>query len=180
MKIKELHLDIVHAILKKKSTVVLMPILVVIRSTLRAIEGLLESAILAIKAATNIAIYGNPVSLLWGIFSDYDERVRAAAKEARQPIEEMEAVIEGFRIAMDRLMMGLPDMLSNFRSYIDTAIFMPSKYSNIRLYNIASSSIFDEMDLLLDNIHINWAWEKGKAIDGISNMLKTLLETIES
>ena len=178
MKIKELHLDIVHAILKKKSTVVLMPILVVIRSTLRAIEGLLESAILAIKAATNIAIYGNPVSLLWGIFSDYDERVRAAAKEARQPIEEMEAVIEGFRIAMDRLMMGLPDMLSNFRSYIDTAIFMPSKYSNIRLYNIASSSIFDEMDLLFNDITHQLGREKGKAIDAVLEISESVLENI--
>ena len=178
MKLKELHVDIVHAILKKKSTVVLMPILVVIRSTLRAIEGLLESAILAIKAATNIAIYGNPVSLFWSIFSDFDERVSAAAKEARQPFEEMEAVIEGLRIAMDRLMMGLPDMLSNFKSYIDTAIFMPSKYSTIRLYNIASSSIFDEMDLLFNDIVHQLGREKGKAIDATLEISESVLANI--
>ena len=178
MKLKELHVDIVHAILKNKSTVVLMPIIVVIRSTLRAIEGLLESAILTIKAATNIAIYGNPVSLFWSIFSDYDERVRAAAKEARQPIEEMEDVIEGLRIAMDRLMMGLPDMLSNFKSYIDTAIFMPSKYSTIRLYNIASSSIFDEMDLLFNDITHQLGREKGKAIDAALEISESVLTNI--
>jgi hypothetical protein len=178
MKLKELHVDSVHTILKNKSVAVLMPILVVIRGALRAIEGLLESAIFAIKATTNIAVYGNPVSLFWSIFTNYDEKVREAAKEARRPIEEMESIIEGLRIAMDRLMMGLPDMLSNFKSYIDTAIFAPNKYSNIRLYNIASSSIFEEMDLLFNDITQQLGREKGKAIDGALEMSKSVLTNI--
>jgi hypothetical protein len=178
MKLKELHVDLVHTILKNKSVAVLMPILVVIRGALRAIEGLLESAIFAIKATTNIAVYGNPVSIFWSIFTNYDEKVRDAAKEARRPIEEMESIIEGLRIVMDRLMMGLPDMLSNFKSYIDTAIFAPNKYSNIRLYNIASSSIFEEMDLLFNDITQQLGREKGKAIDGALEMSKSVLTNI--
>jgi hypothetical protein len=178
MKLKELHVDIVHSILKNKSVAVLMPILVIIRGALRAIEGLLESAIFAIKATTNIAVYGNPVSIFWSIFTNYDEKVREAAKGARRPIEEMESIIEGLRVAMDRLMMGLPDMLSNFKSYIDTAIFAPNKYSNIRLYNIASSSIFEEMDLLFNDITQQLGREKGKAIDGALEMSQSVLTNI--
>ena len=178
MSLKKLHVDNVHEVLKNKSTGILMPIIEVIRSTLRAIEVLFESAILEIKAATNIAIYGNPPSLFWGIFSDYDERVSVATKEARQPIEEMETVIEGLRIAMDRLMIGFPDMLSNFKSYIDTAIFMPNTFSNIRLYNVASSSTLDEIDLLFHDITHQLGREKGKAIDAALEISVSVLANI--
>jgi hypothetical protein len=90
----------------------------------------------------------------------------------------MESIIEGLRVAMDRLMMGLPDMLSNFKSYIDTAIFAPNKYSNIRLYNIASSSIFEEMDLLFNDITQQLGREKGKAIDGALEVSESVLTNI--
>ena len=177
--LKEVHVNLVHAELKGKSMKVMVPILFVIRGLLRSIEGTLEATIFAMKSTVNITLYGNPVSLVRGLFTDYDQKVKAAAKEARQPIEDMEEVIEGLRIAIDRLIVGLPEMLDDFKVYIDTAIFAPSKYSNVRLYNIAALAILDEMDLLFNDIILQMANEKGKAIDASLEMSQSVLKNIQ-
>lgn len=177
--LKEFHVNLVHAELKQKSMKVMLPPLIVIRGLLRSIEGALEATISAMKLAVNITLYGNPVSLVMSLFTDYDDRVKAAAKEARQPIEEMEEVIEGLRIAIDRLIIGLPEMLEDFKVYIDTAIFAPSKYANVRLYNIATLAILDEMDLLFNDITLQLSSEKGKAIDASLEMSQSVLKNIQ-
>ena len=177
--LKEVHVNLVHAELKGKSMKVMVPLLFVIRGLLRSIEGTLEATIFAMKSSVNITLYGNPVSLVRSLFTDYDQRVKAAAKEARQPIEDMEEVLEGLRIAIDRLIAGLPEMLDDFKVYIDTAIFAPSKYSNVRLYNIAALAILDEMDLLFNDITLQLANEKGKAIDVSLEISQSVLKNIQ-
>ena len=105
----------------------------------------------------------------------YEERVRRAVQSALEPLEEMEVTVEGLRKGFGRMIANLPEMLNNFKPYIDTAIFEPGKYENVRLYNVSALAILDEMELLFNDIIYQLSNEKANAIEAtleISQYLK--------
>ncbi len=178
MKIKEIQVALAHENMTAVTTMVLMPILQAMEIVLLLIEAALEMIVASINAAVNVGLYGNPVGLVVSLFSDFDQKVKAAAKQALEPIEEMESTIEGLRKGVGSMIGNLPEMVSNFKPYIDTAIFEPGKYENVRLYNLAATAIMDEMEILFKDITFQLAYEKGNAIEASLEISESVLSNI--
>lgn len=179
MKMKEVHVQLAHNTIVTVGTTILRPILSRLEQIVLFIEAALTAIILAVKAAQNIALYGNPISLLMSLFTDYEQRVRSAVASALEPLIEMEVLMESFRVGFNRMNANLPEMLDNFKPYLDTAIFEPSKFENVRLYNVATLAILDEMELLFNEIIYQLADEKANAIEETLEVSKNVLGNLQ-
>ena len=80
---------------------------------------------------------------------------------------------------MLRMIANLPEMLNNFKPYIDTAIFEPGKYENVRLYNVSALAILDEMELLFNDIIYQLSNEKANAIEATLEISQNVLGNIQ-
>lgn len=179
MKMKEAQVELAHNTIVTVGTTILRPILSRLERIVLLIEAALTAIILTVKAAQNIALYGNPISLLMSLFTDYEQRVKSAVASALEPLVEMEVLMESFRVGFNRMHANLPEMLDNFKPYLDTAIFEPSKFENVRLYNVATLAILDEMELLFNEIIYQLADEKANAIEETLEVSKNVLGNIQ-
>ncbi|MER2090230.1 MAG: hypothetical protein ABS920_10855 [Sporosarcina sp.] len=178
MKIKEIQVDFAHANITTVTTMILTPILYAMEFVLSLIEAALAAIVSSIHAVVNVGLYGNPVGLIVSLFSDYDQKVKAAANRALEPIKEMLSTVEGLRNGVGRMIVNLPEMISNFKPYIDTATFEPGKFENVRLYNLAASAIMDEMEILFKDITFQLSHEKGDAIEASLEISESVLHNI--
>ncbi|WP_164217819.1 hypothetical protein [Virgibacillus sp. YIM 98842] len=174
MKIKELQVNLAHNTLRSIVTTKITPILSGIQGIIMLIEGALQLILVNINSATRNLLYRNPAGLLFRLFSDFEQRVLDAAAAVKQPIIEMEATVEGLRRGISKLIAGLPQLIDEFKPYLDSAIFEKNRYENVRLYNIASSSILREMEILFNDIIFQLSSEEGKAIASIQEVSKSV------
>ncbi|WP_026089148.1 MULTISPECIES: hypothetical protein [Bacillus] len=124
-------------------------------------------------------MYGSPTSLIISIFTDYDDRIRAAVKNALKPLEELEILLEGIGRGVGNLITHLPAMLENFKPYLNTAIFESGKYQNVRLYNVASLAVLEEMELLFNDIVFQLSEQKANAIEATLEISQNVLRNIQ-
>ncbi|MGE7980524.1 SA1320 family protein [Psychrobacillus sp. NPDC093200] len=179
MKIKEVQVQLAHNTIVTLGTTILSPILSILEVIALLIEAALTAIILAVKAAQNIGLYGNPIGLLMSLFTDYEQRVKSAVASALEPLIEMEVLMESLRIGFNRMNANLPEMLDNFKPYLDTAIFEPAKFENVRLYNVAALAILEEMELLFNEIIYQLADEKANAIEETLEVSKNVLGNLQ-
>lgn len=179
MQIKGLQVQAAHKQINAVGMTILMPILVSVDGLLLLIEAALEAIVIAIKAALNVGLYGNPISLLVSIFTDYDQKVKKAVQNALEPLKEMESTVDGLRKGIGRMINNLPEMLNNFKPYTDTAIFEPGKFSDVRLYNVSTLAILDEMEILFNDIIFQLSDETANAIEATLEISKSVLSNVQ-
>lgn len=179
MKIKEIQVELAHKQITSLVTTIVHPIVDRIYTVALMIESAVSAIIFSVKAALNVGLYGNPISLLISIFTDYEEKVKAAVNNALVPLEEIETIAETVRMGSGSLSANLPEMLQNFKPYLDTAIFEPGKFDDVRLYNISTLAILDEMELLFNDIIFQLSGEKAKAIEATLEISKNVLNNIQ-
>ncbi|MFZ0578221.1 MAG: hypothetical protein WAM41_12025 [Psychrobacillus psychrotolerans] len=179
MKIKEIQVELAHKQITSLVTTIVHPIVNRIYTVALMIESAVSAIIFSVKAALNVGLYGNPISLLISIFTDYEEKVKAAVNNALVPLEEIETIAETVRMGSGSLSANLPEMLQNFMPYLDTAIFEPGKFDDVRLYNISTLAILDEMELLFNDIIFQLSGEKAKAIEATLEISKNVLNNIQ-
>ncbi|GAB3806938.1 SA1320 family protein [Virgibacillus kimchii] len=174
MKIKELQVNAAHNMLRTIVTSKITPILLGIQGGIFLIEKTLEFILHTIDSTTRNLLYRTPAGLLIRLFTDFEQRVLDAAAAVKQPIIEMEATVEGLRKGIGKLIVNLPQLIDEFKPYLDTAIFDNGRYEDVRLYNIASSSILREMEILFNDIIFQLSSEEGKAITSIQDVSKSV------
>ena len=179
MKIKEIQVQMAHNKINSLGMSVLFPTLIGVKTVITLIEAALEGIILTVNAVLTVGLYGNPVGLLVSVFTDYEQKVKTAVQEVLEPIEEMETSIEGIRLGLSRMIFHLPEMLNNFKPYIDTAIFEPGRFSDVRLYNVSALAILDDMEVLFEDITFQLSGEKAIAIEATLEISKNVLENLQ-
>jgi len=179
MKIKELQVNLAHQQITSLVTTIVQPIVDSIYTISLMIESAVTAIIFSVKAALNVGLYGNPISLLISIFTDYEEKIKAAVNNALVPLEEIGTIAETVRIGSGSMSANLPEMLRNFKPYIDTAIFEPGKFDDVRLYNISTLAILDEMELLFNDIIFQLSGEKANAIEATLEISKNVLSNLQ-
>ena len=179
MKIKEIQVQMAHNKINSLGMSVLFPTLIGVKTVITLIEAALEGIILTVNAVLTVGLYGNPVGLLVSVFTDYEQKVKTAVQEVLEPIEEMETSIEGIRLGLSRMIFHLPEMLNNFKPYIDTAIFEPGRFSDVRLYNVSALAILDDMEVLFEDITFQLSGEKAIAIEATLEISKNILENLQ-
>ena len=179
MKIKEIQVQMAHNKINSLGMSVLFPTLIGVKTVITLIEAALESIILAVNAVLTVGLYGNPVGLLVSAFTDYEQKVKTAVQEVLEPIEEMETSLEGIRLGLSRMIIHLPEMLNNFKPYIDTAMFEPGRFSDVRLYNVSALAILDDMEVLFKDITFQLSGEKAIAIEATLEISKNVLGNLQ-
>ncbi|MBT2215571.1 hypothetical protein KK120_07015 [Virgibacillus dakarensis] len=178
MKIREMQVDIAYSSFNVFVTDRLAPVVLLADGVLLLFEKALEVIIGGIDAALNIALYGNPAGWIVSMFTDYDQKIKEAARDAKQPVVEMESTVEGFRKGLGRLASNLPSVVHDFKPYIETAVFESGNFKNVRLYNVAAAAIFDEMETVFDDIVYQLSNEKGSAIQSARDVSKGVRNNI--
>ncbi|WP_079529590.1 SA1320 family protein [Halobacillus hunanensis] len=175
MRLKDIHLDtsfeefatITHAVF-------IMP-LIGIKRLLATIVGTLETLSGLVKGATNIALYGNVSGALISIFTDFDDKVKSSVANTLQPLDELVSNIEGIRKGVDSLIMNYPDLLTNFKPYVNDALFNEGGYDNVQLYNTAATSILSEMEMLFQDIVYQLSDHKADSIVALRKVSESAL-----
>jgi len=179
MKIKEIQVEMAHQQITSLATRILYPIIDSVYRVSLLFETALTAIIFRVKAALNVGLYGNPIGLFISIFTDYEQKIKAAVNNALVPLEKLETTFETVRMGSGSMSANLPEMLQNFKPYIDTAIFEPGKFDDVRLYNISTLAILDEMELLFNDIIFQLSDEKANAIEATLDVSKNVLSNIQ-
>lgn len=166
MKIKSIQTNLAFSSLNGFVSSLMMPIISVLHKTVLLIEKGLETILTALDRITGLALYGNPIGGVLSLFTDFDQKVKAAVRAVKKPIEEMEIDLEGVRKGLGKLKNNLPFVIQDFKPFVDTAIFEPGRFENVRMYNLAASAICEEMTMAFNEIVERLSIEKGKAIKG--------------
>ncbi|WHY61592.1 SA1320 family protein [Cytobacillus firmus] len=172
MKIKEFQMDTSYSAFTASTQALLFPILHKGWVITLNIENALELLSSTIKGATKFALDYTIPGKLFGLFSDFDDKIRNSVNNALEPLDEFAGTIEGIRKGLDRLMAEYPTLLENFRPYVETAIFNNSGYYNVHLYNLASIAILREMEMLFDDVVYQLGNHKAEAIEALCDVSK--------
>ena len=179
LSIKEIQLELSHAEISSQLTGVILVITEVLRQFLNGIDIALKAVLLAIDKATDFTLYGNPVGKIVSTFTDFDDTVKEHVAEIKEPIENMQSTVEGISTALDNLEANLPQVIENFKPYLKSAIFKSESLNNMRLYNIAAQAIFDDMEVIFDDIVYQLSGnQKGYAIQATVNVSKNVRRNI--
>ena len=111
-------------------------------------------------------------------FTDFDDKVRAAVNNALSPIDDILEIVSSLRIGVGRLITSLPMVIHNLKPYIDSAIFSNSGFYNVNLYNKATVALFDDMDMLFEDIVHQLSSHKAKSITSLQDLSKQVKDNL--
>ncbi|MFG6496260.1 hypothetical protein P8610_12915 [Fictibacillus sp. UD] len=170
MKMLDMQLELAIAAFGDVTHKALLPLLVTLEGITSVLEGILEGISHAINGAVFVVLNGSLPVKFAGMFTDFDDKLRAMVNDALEPIEELADTLEGLRRGLDNLIVFFPVLIQKFKPYLKSALFSQSNYFNIYLYNTAATGILEEMDLLFKDIVFQLTHNKGLAIDALSDI----------
>ncbi|MGR3206252.1 SA1320 family protein [Bacillus glycinifermentans] len=179
LKLKDRHVNSSVTTMAGSINAGLVPVANILFDTLLALELALETSAASIKEAGNLFLGLAVPAKLFGMFSDWDEKIKSAINHVVMPLDEIAETIEGVRKAVGNLISFLPCFVYKFKPYIDNAVFEQVHFNNINLYNTAAVSILEEAELLFQDIVFQLSNQKAKAITALCNASKDILKNIK-
>ncbi|MCG1022815.1 SA1320 family protein [Sutcliffiella horikoshii] len=178
MKLKEAHVELAFSRFSTLSHGMLIPLLSKLHVLTFAIEGSLDTISTSIKGATHFAFNGTLTGKLIGLFSDFDDQVKSKVYTSLEPIDELASTIRGIRKGLNQLILGYPNLLTNFKPYLDSAIFSNNNFYNVHLYNLASINILKEMEILFADIIHQLSSQQAVSIDVLVEVSKKVKQNM--
>ncbi|MCY8008244.1 hypothetical protein MOF38_16290 [Bacillus haynesii] len=179
LKLKDRHVNSSVATMAGSLNASLVPVANILFDTLLALELSLEAASASIKGSANLLLCLALPGKLFGMFSDWDEKIKGAIDRAVKPLDEIAATVEGVRKAVGNLIAFLPNFIHKFKPYIDNAIFEQVHFNYINIYNTAAVSILEETELLFQDIVFQLSNQKAKSITALCDASKDILNNIK-
>ncbi|MFC7371097.1 SA1320 family protein [Fictibacillus iocasae] len=170
MKLLDIQLEMAILAFTDVTHKLLLPLLVGLESIAVLLEGVLEGISDAINGAVYVILNGSLPVKLAGMFTDFDDKIRAMVQDALEPIDELADTVEGVRKGLGNLIVFYPVLVQKFKPYLESALFSQTSYYNIHLYNSAATGILEEMDLLFKDIVFQMSHNKGLAIDALCDV----------
>lgn len=164
LRMKEIQVNAGYATLQGAANTIVKPILQILHGIL------LESAVTAIRGALSIGLNWTLPGILISKFSNFDDNIRSLVDYALKPIDEILELVESLRIGVNRLDSRLPQVIHSLKPYIDSALFSKSAFHNVHLYNSAAVSLFDDMDILFEDIVSQLNNHNAKSITSLQNL----------
>lgn len=177
LRIKDIQVEKAHDHISSVVTSILTPILKDAKKIMSSVEFGLESIVISIDTVVNIVAY-SPAGLFVDIFTDYVQKVRDGAEVAKDPIVEMKDTVSNLKTGLQEAIDNLPEILEYFEKYIDVAIFTPSKFKNVQLYNIGAVAILSEMEMLFNDIVFQLSNQRAQAIEGTVETSRSIVGNI--
>ncbi|ENH97728.1 hypothetical protein J416_04161 [Gracilibacillus halophilus YIM-C55.5] len=167
LKIREKQLDQAYTRMTNISYAFIQPLLRSLVGIIYVIEHAIETTSATIKQSTSALFTSNIPGRLVGMFSNYDEMIRERVQQTLSPLDTLGDRVEGVRIALNRLSNHFPELLREFRPYIENAIFEGHSFHDAYLYNRAAMAILEEMDVLFDDITYQLSGEQAETIEAL-------------
>ena len=79
-------------------------------------------------------------------------------------------LVGSLRIGVGRLITRLPVVIHNLKPYIDSAVFSNSGFYNVHLYNRATVALFDDIDMLFEDIVNQLSDHKARSITSLQDL----------
>ncbi|MHC8521149.1 SA1320 family protein [Rossellomorea sp. H39__3] len=180
MKLGDLILDESIAILTAFGNNVIQAVVGTLIGIVSALEGSLEATILQIKSKAKIDSVAIPMDFL-GLYSNLANKVNAIAESAIAPLEEITGTLGGVRDGLTRVFFGFPNIVNEFKPFLQNAILDQFKLAEINILNGVSSSLHGELELLFEDIIYQLSEHKGNSITALhdtSQKVKADLETV--
>ncbi|EFS04689.1 hypothetical protein NT04LS_0114 [Listeria seeligeri FSL S4-171] len=163
-----------------KTTELLVPALDAIHSVTNQLVEAIKSAIKCLKELQA------GFSLVHIPFTDIDKDVREKLKDSIKGLQEMKLMIQGVDSAVKDMESNLPNVLTAYRPYIDTALFEGTKFHDVILLNKEAYNIFNSAEMVFEDIKYQLGDNKSAAISALDKLaekaiknLKILLKQIE-
>ncbi|WP_191557769.1 SA1320 family protein [Metabacillus idriensis] len=170
MRIKEVQLDLAFTAFTGFAYSKVFPFIVALKTLTELIELTLEGISSAIKGAAYLGVNHTLPGKLISMFTDFDDKITAYVHNTLKPLDEMAAAVEGIRDGAERLMIQFPTLVSNFRPYLDQAIFNATSYANVQLYNLAAFAILREMEMTFSDVVTQLGQNKANAIEALCDV----------
>ncbi|MDW4525740.1 hypothetical protein R3398_05035 [Rossellomorea marisflavi] len=180
MKLGDLILDESIAILTAFGNNIIQAVVGTLIGIVSALEGSLEATILQIKSKAKIDSVAIPMDFL-GLYSNLANKVNAIAESAIAPLEEITGTLGGVRDGLTRVFFGFPNIVNEFKPFLQNAILDQFKLAEINILNGVSSSLHGELVLLFEDIIYQLSEHKGNSITALhdtSQKVKADLETV--
>lgn len=167
LRMKEIQVNAGYVTLQGVANTLVKPILQILHGILLTVELLLETAVSTIRGALSIGFNWTLPGILISNFSNFDDNIRGLVDYALKPIDELLELVESLRIGVNQLESRLPQVIHSLKPYIDSALFSKSAFHNVHLYNTAAVSLFDDMDMLFEDIVSQLNNHKAKSITSL-------------
>jgi hypothetical protein len=178
LRMKEIQVNAGYGALQVAANTLVRPLLQLLKGILISVELLLESAVKTVRGALSIGFNWTVPGIVIGLFTDFDDRVRDMVSYSLQPIDELLELVNSLRIGVTRLDGRLPQVIHSLRPYIDSAIFDKSAFHNVHLYNTAAVSLFDDMDMLFEDIVSQLSTHKAKSITSLQELSRQVKDNM--
>src|SRR5690625_3644551 len=149
-------------------------------SALLTIETIMNIRIAALKEIKNIAIHDkNLIASFLDIFFDFRSSIESALNTAIEPIEEARDLVTSLRSGFTRLSTDGHKLVDELQSYLKDALFGSDQYMNVKVYNVASNVLYEEIELLFTDITQQLSHHKGEAIEASLDLSQNVLKNIK-
>ncbi|WP_165998445.1 hypothetical protein [Bacillus sp. Cs-700] len=156
----------------------IIPPLSAIKSVLSLFDHSLTLLIQTIRFINVQATSSLPAKLV-GLFSNFDEQINELVSITLTPLEQLQNMVEGLEEGTQQLLTNFPDLIDRFKPYIDTALFNISKYQDVRLYNLSSNTILEEMILLFSDIINQLSHQKAVSVEALVEESEQVVENLK-
>ncbi|MFJ7935244.1 SA1320 family protein [Sporosarcina sp. NPDC096371] len=178
LRMKEIQVNTGYAAVQAVANTVLKPLLQVLGGILSTIERLLESAATIVRGAVSFGFNWTLPGILVGAFTDFDDKVRNMVNQALERIDELTELVESLRIAVTQLDSRLPAVIHSIKPYIDSAIFSKDAFQNVHLYNTATVALYDDMNMLFQDIVSQLSNHQADSITALQNLSQQVKDNI--
>ncbi|MGA9288182.1 MAG: hypothetical protein WBV93_07480, partial [Anaerobacillus sp.] len=156
----------------------IIPPLSAIKSVLSLFGHSLTLLIQTIRYINVQATSSLPAKLV-GLFSNFDEQINELISITLTPLEQLLNMVEGLEEGTQQLLTNFPDLIDRFKPYIDTALFNISKYQDVRLYNLSSNTILEEMVLLFSDIINQLSHQKAVSVEALVEESEQVVQNLK-
>lgn len=178
LRMKETQVATGYVTLQGVANTLVKPILQLLHGILAAVELSLETAVNSIRGTLSIGFNWTLPGILISQFTNFDDQVRNKVNNALQPIDELLELVESLRIGVNRLDSRLLPVIHSLKPYIDSALFDKSAFHNVHLYNTATVSLFEDMDLLFEDIVSQLSNHQAKSITSLQVLSQQVKDNI--
>ncbi|MBM7539867.1 SA1320 family protein [Amphibacillus cookii] len=166
--LKDQQADLAYTFLSEQVSNLIAPILSGLSVAALLVELRAQSIARMVRGTSEFFFKMTVPGAIISVFTDYDDKVRDYICKTLAPLDELEATIKGVRLGVNRLRDNFPELLANFRPYIENAIFANHSYADVYAYNGAAIAILKEMQRLFDDIVYQLGGHEAHAIEALT------------
>src|SRR5690625_2142887 len=149
-------------------------------TALLTIETIMNIRLAALKDIKNIAIHDrNFLASFLDIFFDFRSSIESAFNTAIEPIEEARDLVTSLSSGFTRLSTDGHNLVDELQSYLKDSLFGSDQYMNVKVYNVASNVLYEEIELLFTDITQQLSHHKGEAIEASLDLSQNVLKNIK-